>query len=167
MEIDGNVVIMDEWEMFDAAMKEVRRHVQNKFTNRKAAYGLKGVGWNEGMVGALGEAAVAMYYNVYWSGSIGNLAASDVGRLQVRTRTEDWHNLILHDRDKDDDHFVQVYYDAPRFVIAGWIKAKDGKQKKFWKDPAGGRPAYFIPKEELNTDLSALNEIIYGVPAAP
>lgn len=161
MKLAGNVVVMDEWEMFDAAMKEVRRHVQNKFSGRKPRYGLTGVGWNEGMVGALGEAAVAMFFNVYWSGAIGDLGAKDVGRLQVRTRTEQWHNMILHEADNDDDYFVLVHYDAPRFHIAGWIQARDGKRPEFWQEKTG-RPCYFVPTEALNTDLGLLDPVIYG-----
>lgn len=162
MKVEGNTVVMDEWDIVDAASKAVRRQAQNLTRGRKDAYGLKGAGWNEHLVGALGEAAVAMFYNVHWSGAIGDITAKDVGRIQVRTRSEAWHNLILHDRDPDDDYFILVHYDAPKFHLLGWIKAIDGKKPEFWKDPAGGRPAFFIPQDALNTDMSLLDSIIYA-----
>jgi len=34
-------------------------------------------------------------------------------------------------------------------LIHGWIKAADAMKEQWKNDPAGGRPAYFVPKENL------------------
>jgi hypothetical protein len=99
--------------------------------------------------GAAGEMAVAKLANIYWNGNMGNLKAADVGRLQVRTRSRDYYDLILHPTDPDDSAFILVVGKAPRFRIVGWIVARDGKLQKWWKDPAGNRPAFFVPQSEL------------------
>ena len=30
----------------------------------------------------------------------------------------------------------------------------DGKQREYWKDPAGGRPAYFVPQSAWTADVA-------------
>ena len=155
------VVTLDEGELYDAGAKALRRQCQNLTLGRKDAHGLKGAGWNEHLVGALGEAAVAKYFNVWWSGAIGRLKAADVGRLQVRTRTENWHQLILHKTDPDDDYYLLVHYDAPRFGLVGFMKGRDGKRDEFWQTKTG-RPCYFIPNAKLHTDFSQLESVLYG-----
>ena len=36
-----------------------------------------------------------------------------------------------------------------RYRVHGGMYAREAKQEKYWKDPAGGRPAYFVPQRSL------------------
>ena len=100
---------------------------------------------------------MAKYLGVYWQGNIGNLRADDVGEFQVRTCQKDHHCLILHKKDPDNRIFISVKDSCPKFILRGWIRGVDGKQEKFWKDPKGDRPAYFVPVASLQP-MESLNE---------
>jgi hypothetical protein len=93
--------------------------------------------------------ALAKLLNVFWSGAIGDLRAKDAGRLQVRSTSRSDGCLILHDKDPDDDVFVLAIGFSPTFKFRGWITGKSGKDKAYWRDPIGGRPAYFVPQSAL------------------
>lgn len=93
--------------------------------------------------------AVAKHLNRYWNGALGNLKADDVSSIQVRTRTKHSYDLIVHPDDPDEKVFVLVTGLPPRFRVHGWAIGAFCKDMKHWKDPAGGRPAFFVPKSEL------------------
>ncbi len=93
--------------------------------------------------------AVAKATGRYWSGSLGNLRADDVGEIQVRTTSRPENRLIIHEADQDEKYFVLVTGRAPQFRIVGWIMARDAKREEWWQDPAGGRAAYFVPQSAL------------------
>jgi hypothetical protein len=138
----------DELEI--AAIIAIKRSCQDIFLNRKDAYGAKREeGWQLSIEGTAGEMAVAKWCNRYWNGNLGDLKADDVGRLQVRTGWRDDSRLILHPSDRDDRAFILVTGLAPIFVLRGWIWARDGKKAEYWRDPAGGRPAFFVPQRAL------------------
>ena len=73
----------------------------------------------------------------------------DVGTLQVRTALTRNRLFDCAPRHKDERAFVLAVGTAPRFRIAGWMWGRDAKQQEFWKDPAGGRPAFFVPQDRL------------------
>lgn len=126
------------------------RQIQNLSNGRKDRFGCSpDEGWGPHIEGACGEMAVAKAFGIFWSGALGNLKADDVGKLQVRTRSKSHYELILHPDDYDDRPFVHVTGLAPEFVIVGWIIGRDGKRTEFWGDPAGGRPAFFVPVKVL------------------
>ena len=104
------------------------------------------------LIGTRGEMAVAKALNLYWSGTVGDYGAADVGGcVEVRAITKSFHSLILHPQDKDDFPFVLAdLSDQPKVRLAGWIYGKDGKQEKFWSDPSGkNRSAFFIDQSNL------------------
>jgi hypothetical protein len=112
------------------------------------------------IVSARGEMAVAKGLNLYWSGSVGDYSAVDVGGLvEVRTITTGHHRLILHPGDRDWAPYVLV--DAsyqPEMRLVGWIYGKDGKDQKYWSDPSGkNRPAFFVPQNKLRP----MAELVY------
>lgn len=98
-----------------------------------------------------GEMATAKFCNLFWGGLVGDYDSADVGGLvEVRTCRRPWHCLILHHGDRDDAPFVLVCAkDAPTFKLCGWLFGRDGKHEEYWKDPAGGRPAFFVPADVL------------------
>lgn len=134
-----------------AAQMGCMRQISNLYKDRRDAYGCPlTIGWQVHIEGCAGELAVAKHLNLFWNGNFENLNADDVGRFQVRTADSHNRRLILHDKDQDDRIFILVTGMSPSFLIQGWIRAADGKQSRYWTDPAGGRPAYFVPKGDLN-----------------
>lgn len=143
-------ITLTDSELKLAATVAIERNIENIFEGRKHAHGFGGSnGWDNHIEGAAGEMAFAKFANKFWSGNIGNLDANDVGRVEVRTASDHNRRLIIHKRDPDDRAFVLVTGLAPTFRIRGWIWGEDAKQDRYWKDPAGGRPAYFVPHQEL------------------
>lgn len=157
-------VRLDWSEMEIAATVGKMRQMQALELNRAARYGASVENaWTLNMEGAAGEMAVAKALGIYWSGNIGNLGAADVGPMQVRTSSRSDGDLILHPRDRDDAIFVLATGLAPSFRIVGWLYAVTGKDDKYWRDPAGGRPAYFVPQRLLRP----MYEIMAGAGRPP
>lgn len=161
------IVTLSWAEMQLAYMVAGQRRIMNM---KKKLPGKYGAPEREGseeldLVAARGEMAVAKALNLYWTGTVGDYGAVDVGGLvEVRSRTKDWHSLILHPSDRDDLPFVLAdVSDPPRVRLSGWIYAKDGKQDKFWSDPSGkNRPAFFIEQKHLRP-LEELVKIVGGM----
>jgi hypothetical protein len=126
------------------------RQVANLRDGRRDAHGAqRESGWQLHVEGACGELAVAKALGLFWSGSIGNLRAADVGEVQVRTRSRDDYDLIVHPSDPDGAAFVLVVGTAPRFKLVGWLPGREAKHQRHWLDPAGGRPAFFVKQSWL------------------
>jgi hypothetical protein len=143
-------------ELRQACVVACDRQIENLYKRRADAHGCPpDIGWQAHIEGAAGEMAFAKWRNRYWSGSLGDLQADDVGNVQVRTRSKHSYDLILHDDDPDDRPFVLLTGLAPRFRVRGWIWGRDGKQQQFWSDPAGGRAAYFVPATALRCAVAA------------
>lgn len=108
--------------------------------------------WTLNIEGAAGEMAVAKYAGAFWSGAIGDLAASDVTgpRYQVKTNTSRrYDDLILRQSDPDEFQYVLVLSFLPDFVICGWLYGHEGKQTQWLRDGTPGRPAFFVPRAVL------------------
>lgn len=144
-------VTLDPHEFFYAAMTGVTRQIDNLRSRRQDRYGAtQDEAWRLHIEGACGEMAVAKHLGRYWSGTLGNLKAADVGAgMQVRTGGMDHHKLILHPSDPDADVFVLVTGHAPVLTLRGWIYGRDGKAERWWRDPTGSRPAFFVPQSAL------------------
>jgi len=157
---DYQTIQLTASEMMLGAQVGVMRQVQNVKKKRRNSYGAAPkIGWQIHIEGALGECAVAKLFSVYWSGYIGNLNAGDVGAMEVRTRSNHKYELIIHPKDKDGVPFIHVTGRNGRYRIHGWIYAEQGKHKEYWKDPAGDRPAFFVPYEKLNPIESIIERL--------
>jgi hypothetical protein len=125
------------------------RHEQNLRLGRLPRYG----GDNDfkpHLIGCYGELAVAKACNRFWSGSVGNLTAKDVGgEIQVRASTHPRPSLILHPADADNDKFVLVRVDETAVELLGWILGRKGKIANFWRTDTK-RPAFFVPVNSLH-----------------
>jgi len=136
-------------EMMQAALIGSMRHIENLHKRRKDFYGAtKDTGWQINIEGALGEMALSKFMNVYYAGT-GILRAPDVGGHDVRTRSRHDYDLILHPDDPDDRWFWLLTGINGRYWVHGRILAGEGKRPEWWADPAGGRPAYFVPQDAL------------------
>jgi hypothetical protein len=144
-------------EVMQAAMVGVMRRVTDLRDKRQGAYGIPSDApvWDYDVEGCCGEMAAAKALGIYWSGAHGSLCVPDIGEgFQVRTRclrTRQSNNLILHPADKDSAVFILVLGTAPTYDVAGWIRGAEGKRQEFWSDPAGGRPAFFVPPNRLRS----------------
>lgn len=103
------------------------------------------------IIGARGEEAVAKWKGVYWGGDIMTYHLPDVaGKYQVRTRTKDYYEMIVHEDDADNDIFILVIDHAPIMNIVGWLLGKECKKKEWIETHGGYRPAFFVPQAVLN-----------------
>jgi hypothetical protein len=144
-------VNLSSWEMLMAAQAGVLRQVENLQKKRVPAYGVGANNdWQLHIEGCMGEYALAKYLGIHWSGK-GQLRKPDVGVFDVRTRSRDNYELIIHPEDPDDRIFWLVCGRNGAYSIKGWILARDGKKKEYWKDPAGRNPAYFVPQSALHS----------------
>lgn len=147
------IVSLSESEIQLAYMVAGQRRGQNARLGRTPRYGAGVEDWKIDIIGCLGELAVAKATNKFWSGSLGNLKAKDVGGIQVRATDYPQGRLILHPADADDDRFVLVRIAGTECDLRGWVFGKDGKQQKYWveNDPKWPklRPAFFVPDESL------------------
>lgn len=142
-------IVLDWSEMILAAQAGVLRQVENIKKGVKPAYGAGNEkDWQYGIEGAMGEFALAKYLGVFWHGK-GKMWGDDVGSYQVRTSSRNNGDLILHPKDDDEKIYWLVTGLNGKYWIRGYIKAKDGKLDKWWRDPAGDRPAFFVPQSEL------------------
>lgn len=148
------IVTLTWSEMMIAYQVAAQRRIMNMKKGLRGKFGApEGDGSEElDIISTRGEMAVAKGLNLYWSGSVGDYGAVDVGGLvEVRTRTKDWHSLIIHKEDKPESPYVLV--DAsrqPDMRLVGWMYARDAMDEKFWSDPSGkNRPAYFVPQDAL------------------
>lgn len=143
-------ITLTTYEMMMAANVGVMRQVQNVKKDRRDAHGAPfDSGWQLHIEGAMGECAVAKALGLYWNGNIGRLDMPDVGPLQVRTRSRDHYDLIVHKDDPDDAVFIHVTGRNGTYTIGGYITGAEAKRPEYWQDPAGGRPAFFVPQDKL------------------
>ena len=169
---DSDILVKLTWpEMMTAYHIASQRRIMNMKKGLAGKYGAPEKDGSEELdiVSTRGEMAVAKALNLYWSGSVGDYGAVDVGGLvEVRTRTKSWHSLIIHPEDKDWAPYVLVDSSAtPSFRLVGWVFGREGKKEEYWSDPAKtGRHAYFVDQERLNPMSKLLNILKDGSLAA-
>jgi hypothetical protein len=145
-------VTLDSSEYLQAMLVGIMRACQNRKKRRGHRRGARKEDAEMlDIRGAVGEAIVAKHLGVYWLG-VGVFRGDDVGSYQVRATG--WSNgaLLLHDDDKDDQPYISVYVCEGAGTILGWLYGRDGKDKKYWRDPTKkDRWAYFVPTSELRS----------------
>jgi hypothetical protein len=125
-------------------------HTSRGWQQRFGAPPASNGGWEIDVMACQAEMAVALYLNLFWCASLNDFGQRDVGGLvEVRACSQEHYRLILHEDDPDDAPFVHVWAHSPEFTFKGWIFGRDGKRRDFWEDPAGGRPAFFVPNDQL------------------
>lgn len=144
-------------EQFQAAHIGCQRHLaalQAGLTDKHAAKTCTDP-WALHIEGAAGELAFAKATNRYWPATVNNFHDPDLmNGVQVRTRSSHSHDLIVREGDSDLHTFVLVTGRMPVYRVHGWIKGRDAKQLRFWNNPGGHGPAFFIPQGHL-TEIDA------------
>ena len=152
------IVVLTESEILHAGFIAAQRQAQNLSKGRADAYGAKrGNGLDLHFQGCMGEIALAKGLNLFWSGQLGNLRASDVSKFQVRATTLSGvrgpeGNLLLHPNDSGADCFVLVRLDGARADLRGYILGSNGKKEEFWKPDgwtSGWRACFRVPEGSL------------------
>jgi hypothetical protein len=148
-------VEMDWYDMGRAAQIGCMRNIDSLRRKSKSTNGADETdNWTKHIEGAQGELTPACHYasfpGTHWPGIVGDRTAPDV-RIRgtwcnVKTNmSRDRQDLIVKRRDSDEYPYIGVLSYAPVFYITGWLPASEVKQDKWWDDPFGGRPAYFVP----------------------
>ena len=122
----------------------------SEYTKKYGAPGSEGL-WGNSVEGALGEFAVAKFLGLYPSG-IEGYDATDVGRhYEVRTRPEEFHQLVLKKKDKPDKYYILVQGSYGEYTIRGWISAYEVFTHPEWYHNNSGRTteSYWVPHENL------------------
>lgn len=146
-------------EVLAAATVGMNRHVAALKRKLPDRHGRGGLGWNDHVEGACGEMAVAKALGVFWSASLNTFkSGGDIGnRIQVRTRSKDYYELIVRDDDDPDHIFILATGLSPVFKIHGWILGRDARRDE-WRQTHGGREAaWFVPQSSLS-DISTLKQ---------
>ncbi len=101
--------------------------------------------WEDDKNGCCAELAVALYTNLFWDGSVGDTKQPDVGGcIEVKSMRQRDYRLVMH-KDSHDLPHVCTFVDLPKIELHGWMHASEGKQSRYWCDPAKkGAPAYFV-----------------------
>lgn len=147
----NNTVKLTWPEVIQSALSGVMRLVSSRkhhFIDKAK----KGTGWNNDIIGNLGETAFAKYSNLYNSFSINSFKLPDVGHVQVRSTSYPDGHLIIATHDPDHDPYVLMIGECEDWTIAGWITGRQAKHPQFWKKDKG---QYWVPIEELE-DISTL-----------
>lgn len=132
-----------------AAMVGVNRQNTAIRDGRPDRHGFEGPGWNVHIEGAAGEMAVAKALGIYWPCAVNTFKMPDVGRLQVRTRSDKKYDLIVRHCDSPHEVFVLVIGRVPTFEVVGWIKGVDAQRDEWLQDYGGRPPAWFVPQKAL------------------
>lgn len=129
----------------------VGRQLEARRLNLPDKHGFTGDGWGEHIEGAAGELAVAKLLGWKWDATVNTFkAGGDLrDKVQVRTRSEHWMELIVRPDDRDEDFFVLVTGRIPHFRVRGWYPGGAAKRQE-WSQGHGGRPsAFFVPHGQL------------------
>jgi hypothetical protein len=111
------------------------------------------------LLGAAGEMAVASHLGLeefLYKETEAKRGSCDLPGIDVKTRSRHSYDLIVQKNESPNKKFVLVTIQDKKTVIHGWIRGKDAMKEQYWSDPAGGRPAYFVPKTAL-MPMSTLN----------
>ncbi len=97
-------------------------------------------------LGVGGEYALSLFTGIQWTGRFFSAATlkkkvrkggsiPDLGSdIEVRTRTKQWHELLVHRNDPKAWRYVLVRFSAPnRYELVGWQYGTEVKQSQYWK----------------------------------
>ena len=104
-------------------------------------------------LGAAGELAVADYLQLrefLYQETEAKRGSSDLPpNIDVKTRSRHDYDLICQLDEKPGKILVLVTIQNKITLLHGWIKSEDAMKEQWKKDPARGRPAYFVPQSAL------------------
>lgn len=137
-------------ELWFALSAGLMRRLNGVRNGRAEPYGARPkAAWDADINGAIAELALAKHFNLFWSGTVGRVDLPDVGLLQVRSKIEMQHRLVVRREDGDDEVFVSVLVDVPVCTLCGWMRGHDAKREE-WLLPDPDKPdRFFVPNAKL------------------
>jgi hypothetical protein len=106
------------------------------------------------LLGAAGEMAVAallgLEHELYQEQEARRGSCDLPPDIDVKTRSRSHYDLIVQLDEKPGKTMVLVTIERKQTFVHGWIKSEDAMQGQWKKDPARGRPAYFVPQAKLH-----------------
>jgi hypothetical protein len=107
------------------------------------------------LLGAAGEMAVASFLGLkheLFKETEAKRGSCDLpGNIDVKTRSQHSRDLIVQKREDSRKIYVLVTIEKGTTLIHGWCRGEEAMKEEYWADPAGGRPAYFFPREALHS----------------
>lgn len=143
------MITLSASEMMLAAQAGVMRTVENLIRGKHGAHGAAVDDWSMSIEGALAEWAASKALGIHWPGK-GQMRGADAGNLQIRSTRNPKGGLMLHPTDQDRDTFVLMIGNGNQWHPAGWLRAADGKQDKYWRVEGMRSPCYLVPQSDLN-----------------
>lgn len=140
-----------------AAMEEgMRRQAVNEAKrlrgrNGGASFGSKALDIH--LLGAAGEMAVASYLGMkheLYKEVEAKRGSDDLPGIDIKTRSKHSYDLIVQKQENPDKKFVLVTIENQQTLLHGWCYGRQAMDARYWADPARGRPAFFMPKENLH-----------------
>jgi hypothetical protein len=165
--IVDNEITLDLYEMQSASHLGILRCLESKKHKENWGYNYKG-SLNDQMAksisGAMGEVAASKFLGIKFEyhcnvGNVPDLIFKDL-RLQVRTQLpKDNNSLIIRPKAKQDEFYILVIDEAPKFKILGFVNSTYVLGQEQWKTTFGlDRPfCYSIPPEKL-TPINLLKD---------
>jgi len=165
--IVDNEITLDLYEMQSASHLGILRCLESKKHKENWGYNYKG-SLNDQMAksisGAMGEVAASKFLGIKFEyhcnvGNVPDLIFKDL-RLQVRTQIPKNNNsLIIRPKAKQDEFYILVIDEAPKFKILGFVNSTYVLGQEQWKTTFGlDRPfCYSIPPEKL-TPINLLKD---------
>ena len=106
-------------------------------------------------LGAAGELAVADFLHLrrfLYQETEAKRNSSDLPpNIDIKTRSRHSYDLICQLDERPGKILVLVTIQNKTTLLHGWMKSEDAMKEQWEKDPAGGRPAYFVPSCELHS----------------
>lgn len=105
------------------------------------------------LLGAAGEMAVASHLGLksfLYQETQAKRGSDDLPGIDVKTRSKHKYDLIVQKNEDPRKKFVLVTIEDQTTLLHGWCYGEEAMKDEYWADPARGRPAYFVPKEQLS-----------------
>ncbi len=149
-DIGPDEVILTEPDIAKAiAIEDARMSYNKKCGSYRSLYRNE----NHAYLGAIGEVAGSIYFNIAYDGSLGDFDAADIGSsIEIKTIDNPHHSLGLKKtkRMKPDSPHVLVYVFGMRARMMGWMMGCEIMQDRYWRINVPN-PAWFVPQSDLHS----------------
>jgi hypothetical protein len=106
------------------------------------------------LLGAAGEMAVASFLGLkheLFKETEAKRGSCDLPGIDVKTRSKSRYDLVVQKHENPSKKFVLVTIEDQKTLLHGWCYGHEAMNERYWADPAGGRPAYFVPQAVLRS----------------
>ena len=138
-------------EMRTAAYTGVERNLHALGKNLTNLYGAseRKTEWQNNVVGAIGEYALAKYLNMYWNPAVDvdlDALPGDVGTYQIRTTGWPQGCLLIRPKDKMEAPFVLAVIESNIVTFKGWLYGFESKTVGELRD----NDTYWVKQDKLH-----------------